>query len=334
MLTGWPAVRLTLPDMVVGGWSRKLLMICWPLMNSRLPSSLVRLKVKLPVVGGVSVPVHLADHDVPGTPGSGGWPPHRKLTFGSFCVTTGVPENVVLLKYWPVNPVPLPDDGFRNDVSTIDPLGDATPWEKVTLAFPARVLMPWNGVMTDASVDGLTCVLPPPAVIASAPASSPITATDVEPATGSTALFFNSTLPSSAVCVATAWCADEVTVAPIVPVWGLSNRPWANIAVSIRRTWSSIVAWETWPAFTAAISGSPKNVLPVISWSRPLLAAFTVECVPPKSDPTKPVKPSSPLRIVFSRSPFSQASVPLTVAYEHITALALPCWTADTKAGR
>src|ERR1700754_4037676 len=97
MLTAWPAVRETLAVLVVGGWFAQLPITCWPLMNSRLPSSLVRANWYVPVVGGLSVPVHFADQPFPGMPDAGGWPPHRKLTFGSFLVTTGVPERPVLL---------------------------------------------------------------------------------------------------------------------------------------------------------------------------------------------------------------------------------------------
>ncbi len=41
MLTGWPAVSETVPVRVVGPWLYQLLMTCWPLTNSRLPSSLL-----------------------------------------------------------------------------------------------------------------------------------------------------------------------------------------------------------------------------------------------------------------------------------------------------
>jgi hypothetical protein len=45
MLAACPAVRLTVAVSVLAAWSRQLSMTCWPLTNSRLPSSLVREKV-------------------------------------------------------------------------------------------------------------------------------------------------------------------------------------------------------------------------------------------------------------------------------------------------
>src|SRR3954447_593920 len=96
MPTGCPAVRETLAVLVVGGWFAQLSITCRPLTNSRLPSSLVRANWYVPVVGGLSVPVHFADQPFPGMPDIGGCPPHRKFTFGSFRVATGVPDRPVL----------------------------------------------------------------------------------------------------------------------------------------------------------------------------------------------------------------------------------------------
>ena len=41
MLAGWPAVRVTVPVRVVGPWLNQLLMTALPLIDRRLPSSLV-----------------------------------------------------------------------------------------------------------------------------------------------------------------------------------------------------------------------------------------------------------------------------------------------------
>jgi hypothetical protein len=121
---------------------------------------------------------------------------------------------------------------------------------------PARALIPWYGVTT---CGALTCALPPPAVIAFCPAASPMTAIDrTDDATGSTGpAFLSSTLPCWATWVATAVCASEVTGVVMSPVGGVSNSPAANIAVRIRRTWVSMVAVVTWPAFTALVSAVP-----------------------------------------------------------------------------
>ncbi len=92
MLTGWPAVSVTVPVLVVGPWSAQLLMTCWPLMNSRLPSSLFSEKVYVPVVGGVSVPVHFADQLVAVTPAAGDGPPQTWSIAESTRPATGAPD--------------------------------------------------------------------------------------------------------------------------------------------------------------------------------------------------------------------------------------------------
>jgi hypothetical protein len=49
----------------------------------------------VPVVGGISVPVHRADHPVAGRPGAGDAPPQTKFTIGSVRVSTGLPDMLV-----------------------------------------------------------------------------------------------------------------------------------------------------------------------------------------------------------------------------------------------
>src|SRR5258708_1305681 len=93
MLTGCPAVSETLPVLVVGGWSAQLLMICWPLMNSRLPSSLASPKLALPVGRGVGAPVHLAAPLSPPSVPPGDCSPRLKLTVGSTGVKFGLPDS-------------------------------------------------------------------------------------------------------------------------------------------------------------------------------------------------------------------------------------------------
>jgi hypothetical protein len=85
------------PVRVVGGWLNQLLITVWPLMIRRLPSSLLSANVYVPVVGGVSVPVHLADQLVAGTPDAGEAPPQMKFTTGSARVSSGVPDMLVPL---------------------------------------------------------------------------------------------------------------------------------------------------------------------------------------------------------------------------------------------
>ena len=96
MLAAWPAVRAIDPVRVVGPWLNQLLMTVWPLTMSRLPSSLFSENWYVPVVGGRSVPVHLADQLVPATPPTGDCPPQTKSTDWSTRLATTVPESVVL----------------------------------------------------------------------------------------------------------------------------------------------------------------------------------------------------------------------------------------------
>jgi hypothetical protein len=121
---------------------------------------------------------------------------------------------------------------------------------------PARALMPWYGVTR---WDGLTCALPPPAVIAFSPAASPMTAIDrTDGPIGSMPLvFFSSTLPCCATWVATAACASEVTGVVMSPVGGVSNSPARTMATRIRRTCMSMVACDTCPFASAAVSAAP-----------------------------------------------------------------------------
>ena len=121
---------------------------------------------------------------------------------------------------------------------------------------PARALMPWYGVTR---CDGFTPALPPPCVIASVPASSPITASEcTDDGTGSAALeFLSRTLPSSATCWDSASCAGVVTTESSEPELGLSNRPCLNIDTRMRRVWSLMVSIETWPLLTALVSAEP-----------------------------------------------------------------------------
>ena len=133
--------------------------------------------------------------------------------------------------------------------------------------------------------------------------------------TGSTLpLFFSSTVPSSAICSASFWSAVLVAVSAGDPVAGLSNRPNANISLSTPDVIEFSVAADTEPDDTALASALPKNPsLPGMSMSSPALAAAAVECVPPQSDVTNPVKPNCWRSTVVSRFGFWHASVPLMV---------------------
>ena len=95
--------------------------------------------------------------------------------------------------------------------------------------------MPWYGVTT---YGALTWALPKPVVVASMPASSPMTAIEcVADVIGSTLgvlqqhrALLGDLLRDVAVCAA------EVTSVASVPVCVLSNSPAANIEVRMRRT--------------------------------------------------------------------------------------------------
>ena len=97
------------------------------------------------------------------------------------------------------------------------------------------------------------------------------------------------------------------------------------MGVSTRSTLSSSTAVGTAPDATAAASAAPKKSPPGISWSRPASAAAVVECVPPQSLNTHPLKfnPFGDLRSP-SVSAFSQEYVPDTLLYEHINDPAPP----------
>ncbi len=101
--------------------------------------------------------------------------------------------------------------------------------------------------------------LPPPTLCTPAPPSTPITAMDfvVAVESGSTPVFFSSTVPCSATFAAVAWWAALVTTAAVLPVGALSKRPKANIWVSTRLTMVSRVAWLTWP-FASAWARKPE----------------------------------------------------------------------------
>jgi hypothetical protein len=75
---------------------------------------------------------------------------------------------------------------------------------------------------------------------------------------------------------------------------GWSKIPIENMVRAIRLTMSSRRDIGTCPSCTAVFNGAVKYWpgLTSISMSSPALAAATVECVPPQSDITKPVKPN------------------------------------------
>ena len=155
----------------------------------------------------------------------------------------------------------------------------------------------------------LTVALPPPALIVSFPAPSPITAIECTlwVSSGSTfAVFFSSTVPSSAACLATATCAGVEATAFGVSADGWSKSPNRNSSRMMRVTMSSTRLCATWPFCTACLSAAPKNEPSGICMSMPALADPTVLCVPPQSEVMNPSKPKSSLRILL-RYAFSQA---------------------------
>ena len=165
------------------------------------------------------------------------------------------------------------------------------------MAEPARDLMPAYGVTVPVPA---TVALPPPALIVSLPAPSPITAMEwtVCVSIGSTFFaFFSRTAPCSATSRAVvAWPGVEA-YASDVSGNGCSNRPKRNSSRRIRLTMSLSRASGTLPSSTACLSGAPKKLSSGICMSMPALAEATVLCVAPQSDVMKPWKPSSSFRM-------------------------------------
>src|ERR1700751_919967 len=95
----------------------------------------------------------------------------------------------------------------------------------------------------------------------------------------------------------------------------------------MRCTCSSSSACEMGPESTDALYRSLNQKRPGSSLSRPAAEAFSVECVPPQSDSTKPGNFQSFLSTSVSSHLFSQAKSPLTRLYEHITAAGCPLVT-------
>ena len=67
----------------------------------------------VPVAGGVSVPVQRTENPSAGRPVPGEPLPQLKLIVGSVRVSLGVPDSVMLSKYSPCRPWPLPDGGVN-----------------------------------------------------------------------------------------------------------------------------------------------------------------------------------------------------------------------------
>lgn len=90
------------------------------------------------------MPVHFADLLVAFTPGPGDPPVQSKSTVPLLRVRTGAPDRSVLLKNWPVRPVPLPEEGVSALVGTVASAEAVVePCAYWTLTpDPARALMP------------------------------------------------------------------------------------------------------------------------------------------------------------------------------------------------
>ena len=183
---------------------------------------------------------------------------------------------------------------------------------------------------------GLTCDEPPPPVTA---LSLPMSAIECSAdflsgriGAPATAAFFSSTMPSSAMCRATAPSA----CAGIGVIVGVRSNSPNRIIVAYRRTsLSLIVAILICPALSAAVNLAGLKFAPVgVSRSRPALAEPTVLCTAPKSENTNPSKPHSFFRIPFKVTGFSQLYVPLIFGYAHITVAEWPSLTAASNAGR